>query len=335
MGADRDGGPPIREACELYLRDIRARELSAGTQSRYSALLARLRKAARREQVDLLADISPGLIRRWRETWSCAASTHGQQLAMLKAFFRFACSAGWIPESPAQGIKAPKSDSRPTEPLDVEEVRAMLRAAEGQPRERALLLLLRYSGLALRDAVTLPRKALGPDGMLVLRRAKNGVRVSVPLPNCVPAALAGVAAAQPDRDHWFWTGRSQPVTCAKYWRERLKRVAAAAGVKGFHPHRLRDTFAVELMLTGVDLEDIKTLLGHRRLETTERYYAPWNKRRNERLQLIVSGAQVQDPILLEEEIKPTGAEWPTPVEAGLTTHHVDSRPRAQAQNSTL
>jgi integrase/recombinase XerD len=45
------------------------------------------------------------------------------------------------------------------------------------------------------------------------------------------------------------------------------------------PHILRDTFAVELLLSGVPMEDVQILLGHTSIRTTEKNYAPWVKAR--------------------------------------------------------
>ncbi len=208
----------------------------------------------------------------------------------------------------------------------MDEVRALLRAADRKPREQALLLLLRYSGLSIRDATLLGRDALQANGDVVLRRAKSGELVTVALPDEVIAALDSVA--EPGSHHYFWTGRSEPETPPKYWRKRLTRIAAAAGVKGFHPHRLRDTFAVELLVAGVMIQDVSTLLGHSSVATTERHYAPWNLARRERLALIVRKVHQRDPILLEFTPK-------KPAEAGLATHRVPKATRtAYAQSST-
>ena len=43
----------------------------------------------------------------------------------------------------------------------------------------------------------------------------------------------------------------------------------------FHSHMLRDTFAVELLLQGVDIVEVAQLLTHESITTTEKYYAPW------------------------------------------------------------
>ena len=68
---------------------------------------------------------------------------------MLKAFFSFAKTEGWTGPSPAKGLRAPKPDTRPTMPLCADEIAALLSAAERKPWEQALLLVLRYSGLAI------------------------------------------------------------------------------------------------------------------------------------------------------------------------------------------
>ena len=119
------------------------------------------------------------------------------------------------------------------------------------------------------------------------------------LPEPVVAALESLPA---DGRHYFWTGKSAPATAAKLWRRRLRAVAANARVEDFRSHRLRDTFAVELLLAGVAMQDVSVLLGHSSIQTTERYYAPWNKSRRDRLVRVVREARGQDRLL--EALRP-------------------------------
>ena len=46
---------------------------------------------------------------------------------------------------------------------------------------------------------------------------------------------------------------------------------------------LRDTFAVEMLIAGVPLEQVLILLGHKGVKITEKHYAPWVKARQELL----------------------------------------------------
>jgi integrase/recombinase XerD len=51
------------------------------------------------------------------------------------------------------------------------------------------------------------------------------------------------------------------------------------GVEGGHSHRLRDTFAVDLLQNGVSLETVSMLLGHNSIKVTQQHYARWVKTR--------------------------------------------------------
>ena len=52
----------------------------------------------------------------------------------------------------------------------------------------------------------------------------------------------------------------------------------------FHSHMLRDTYAIQLLIAGVPLEDVSKLLTHTSVTTTERHYAPWVKSRLQQLE---------------------------------------------------
>ena len=285
----------LSDACSAFLEDGRSRNLRPSTLDNYRAVLAQLLDFANEHGISDVSAIDTSALRKWRSLWTISPATHQLRLALLKRFFDFAVDAGWIAESPAAKLKPPKNDAPPTMPLTRDEIRAMFEAAGGATRERALLMLMRYSGLAIRDAATLRRDAVdGP--LLTMRRAKSGELVICELPRPVAAELEPWGRGQ---RHFFWTGRSNPRTVANYWRQRLAKIAEKAGVEDFRTHRLRDTFAVELLLADVSMEDVSVLLGHSSVQTTERYYAPWDRSRRNRLARIVRDAHKRDPLLAE------------------------------------
>src|SRR5437016_3818761 len=53
--------------------------------------------------------------------------------------------------------------------------------------------------------------------------------------------------------------------------------------KRCHSHMFRDTFAVELLLAGVPIDQVSLLLGHSSVKVTEKHYAPFVKARQEQL----------------------------------------------------
>ncbi len=281
----------LLEATEVFLRDGESRRLSDARLLTRSLALRQLNAAAAERGIEDLEAVDRAALRQWRDSWQCSPGTHNVRLAAVKQFFRFAVTEGWLEESPAATLKPIKDPARPTMPLSKDEVLRLLAAAPD--KERALLLLMRFSGLAIQDASTLPTSAI--DGLqLTLRRAKSGELVLCELP---PLAARALAAARNGGEHFFWTGRSKPSTAAKYWAARLRKVAADAAVAEFRTHRLRDTYAVALLNAGVSMDDVSTLLGHSSVRTTERYYAPWDKSRRERLAAVVRDAHRRDPTL--------------------------------------
>lgn len=155
-------------------------------------------------------------------------------------------------------------------------------------RLKALVLLLRYSGLRLGDAVTIDRKRI-EHGRLFLRTAKTGTRVFVPLPNTVIDALA-----QCPGQHPFWTGESKRKSVTGNWQRALKRLFELAEIPDGHAHRFRHTFAAELLVSGALLTNVAQLLGHSSEKITEKHYSAWIKGRQEKLEADVRKAWPKD-----------------------------------------
>lgn len=162
-------------------------------------------------------------------------------------------------------------------------------------RMRALSLLMRWSGLAIGDAVKLERTALSDGGALFLRRAKTGVPVFVPLPPAVTSLLRGLPSVSPN--HFFWSGNGDLSSAIKGYQRSFRKLFRLANIRNLdgtckhcHSHMFRDTFAVELLLAGVPIDQVSALLGHRSIKMTEKHYLPWVKARQRQLTASVRRA---------------------------------------------
>jgi integrase/recombinase XerD len=112
----------------------------------------------------------------------------------------------------------------------------------------------------------------------------------VPIPPAVAEEILAVANGNPV--YVFWTGNGKETSAVTNWQHDIRALFKNAGIKAagnMRSHRLRDTFAVDLLQKGVPLEEVAKLLGHESIKTTERSYSAWVKGRQDRLNSLVVG----------------------------------------------
>jgi integrase/recombinase XerD len=299
----------ISDAAEEFIRDAQARNLREKTTYKYRLLFRQLEKFAENRGIQYVKQIDPPVLRQFRTTWKDGNLAALKKLERLRTFCRFAQSNKWISSNPASELKNPKVNARPTMPYTHEEMIAILKACgelhsassdSGKAnvrRLRALVLLLRYSGMRIGDAVACAVERLNGNKLLLYTQ-KTGVPVYCPLPEFVVKALEELTPVS--ERYFFWTGTSKLQTATGDWQAKLKRLFEKAKLPDGHAHRFRDTFAVELLLAGVPLERVSILLGHTSIRITERHYTPWVRARQEQAEADVRRAWGQDPVALLE-----------------------------------
>ncbi len=273
------------------------------------------RDFAARHGVRFLDEFTLSDVSKFRSEWTDGQRSSGKKLERLRTFFSFGQKRKWIPDNPASDLRAPKVTLCPTLPFTHKEMLRILaainkykdefpgRGSENAQRMRALVLLLRYSGMRIGDTVSLSGDRI-EENRLLLYTQKTGVPVNNVLPDFVLKVLDGTPKVA--ANYYFWDGESKLETIVGSWRKRLNRLFELAEVSGGHPHRFRDTFAVELLLAGVPIERVSILLGHESVRTTERNYAPWVRSRQEQLEADLTRAWGLDPVIAAQTSQARG-----------------------------
>jgi site-specific recombinase XerD len=153
--------PIVKDAVEAFLSDARARGLRESSVYKLRLLTTRLQEFSTNKGFNFISDYNVERAAAFRETWTNRGTAARKKLEALRTFFRFCMDRKWLTENPAKVLKMPKNTDPPVEPFTPEEVDKILAAIDDYPdnqnaiRLRALILLLRYSGLRLGDAVTI------------------------------------------------------------------------------------------------------------------------------------------------------------------------------------
>ena len=136
------------------------------------------------------------------------------------------------------------------------------------------------------------------ENKLMLYQAKTGTPVFVPLPPHVADLLRSIPAGlKPNPNYFFWSGNGLPKTFVANWQRAYRRLFKVADLrkpdgtpKRCHCHMFRDTFAVEMLLAGVPIDQVSILLGHASVRVTEKHYSPWVRARQDQLEKSVQSA---------------------------------------------
>ena len=276
-------------ALDLLKRDRVGRAQAASTIAGEQRVLRReLPRLGPLERLTV-ADVETWIATRLTEV--CATSV-SRELSSLRKLFEVLVARGLVQRDPTARLRVKTSPPRRLI-LGEEEVERLL-AEASRPvklrrstkrsdaialRNRALLELLYSLGLRAGEVVKLRLLDLDLAGRSIFaRRVKGGRGAALPLPeNLVPHLESYVSKARPEllevgdeaQGILLVNERGRALHNRDVWRT-VNKVAKRAGIDA-HPHALRRSVATHLVRDGASLPAVQKLLGHKRLDTTQRY----------------------------------------------------------------
>jgi integrase len=182
---------------------------------------------------------------------------------------------------------------------------AKLRDAAG--RDLLAFLLLRWTGLRGSDVVGLRWEEIDWETREINRLTqKRRKRVVLPIHQELFFALEAERDQrnpQPEERVLLNPETNRPLTRPHLYR-RMLTLGRRAGVLDAHPHRFRDSFAVDLLSRGASPYDVAKLLGDT-VETVEKHYAPFVRELRERARRIMeSGEGLEITGTQQAQLKP-------------------------------
>ncbi|HTU47362.1 MAG TPA: tyrosine-type recombinase/integrase [Bryobacteraceae bacterium] len=305
--------PTVKEAVGIFLADAEARGLAPATLQKLRGIFqVQLVGFAEESGVTFLREFNPRNLTEWRQTWKKEKElARKKKFERVIGFFWYCVRQGWLRENPTATMGRVIAKHVPTDYFTADEYKRIIGATYrlGEYAERswapekrgirirALTELMRWSGLRIRDAVTLECGRL-IENKLMLYQAKTGTPVFVPLPPHVADLLRSIPPGlKPNPNYFFWSGNGLPKTFVANWQRAYRRLFKVADLckpdgtpKRCHCHMFRDTFAVEMLLAGVPIDQVSILLGHASVRVTEKHYSPWVRARQDQLEKSVQSA---------------------------------------------
>jgi len=180
-------------------------------------------------------------------------------------------------------IRKLKGVRKPRKSYTEEEILMVVGAAESSGNledfETGLMILvMAETGMRIAELTRLSTAEISGQRIMFVGKGRKlrEVYLTASTAECLMEFLAG-------REGYVWGGASlngEP-PCVNTVRTRMTMAFLNAGFEGFYPHALRHSFATNLQRRGASVAEIKEMMGHSSIATTERYLHEFEGRMEE------------------------------------------------------
>ncbi len=203
---------------------------------------------------------------------SYTAKSISRKINSIKNFFSSLKVQGLITTDPSSEIKHPKYENELPKILKPIEYRSLRDACRNDSRSTAIVELMLQSGLRIKEIENLKIENI-KENDLFIESCESHPERSVPLNNSAKTALKryleeGRYDSKSKNVFVTKTGRR---LLARNIRSLLNRYFQRADIKGVKVNDLRNTFIVYQLKSGVPIDVVSQVVGHKRISTTEKY----------------------------------------------------------------
>jgi len=245
-------------------------------------------KIFRRYFIRLDADLSwktvdGDVIRGWMERMmdeGHSATSVNRRLSALRSFFRFAMSRNLVKHDPAHNITGPKKEKPLPQFLKESEMDTLV---DDMPwgadfvslRARTIIITFYETGMRLAELMGLDVNDVDFVKRQIKVTGKRDKQRIIPFGDELESTLRdylkgreGVATVD---DALFVTKKGERMNRDQIRYDVKKNLSRVSTLKKRTPHVLRHTFATAMLNHDAGIENVKKLLGHESLKTTEIY----------------------------------------------------------------
>src|SRR5690554_6491724 len=221
--------------------------------------------------------LTPRQAKQYRDTLysnGLAGKTVNTMMGTIRTFYEYLMEEELVQGNPVLKNLRVREEPKFPAPLNEEEQHVLLETLESKERYINLAFLTMLStGIRVGEAAKLTKKDLRLDNkrlVLFIRKAKGGKSRTVPVVDPeVALQLYEYAKEVPDEEPLFRVAK-------RTLQDHARRIKRRTGIH-FYIHRLRHTFATELLAKDTRLDVIQRVMGHADISTTRKYAETLNQ----------------------------------------------------------
>jgi len=221
-----------------------------------------------------LYEITSGMIEDYKAKRlgeEASVATINRELAILKHIYTKAIEWGKAGENPVKKVKLFRENNQRIRYLERGEVKTLIDSSA--EFLKPIIIVALNTGMRQGEILRLCWDDIDfANGIITVRNSKSGESRYVPMNTVVMNTLENLKKlCNPNSPYIFCNDRGRPLTRFGLVRGAFERAVKNTGIKDFHFHDLRHTFASYLVMSGADIMTVKELLGHKTLAMTLRY----------------------------------------------------------------
>ena len=279
------GDDVIQDWAAAFISDKKLQNVSARTIEIYQFRLYEFLEFLKLGGITHITQITPNVIRAFLVNLESQGHNPGGiniYYRVIKTFLRWyefeAEPEGW--KNPIRKVKAPKIAIEPLEPVTMDDVEKIIATCDSKTfydlRDKGIMLFLLDTGCRASEACNVN---LGDvdliRGSVLIRHGKGGKYRTVFIGKKTRKAIRNYLRIAKE----YFKFEDSPLFISQsgegltYWglNEIIKRRSKQAGIEKIKLHSFRRAFAINALRSGMDMENLRRLMGHSSYQVLQRY----------------------------------------------------------------
>ncbi len=201
------------------------------------------------------------------------ASSRKRKLMSIRGFYKFLELENEISINPLKKIITPKLERRLPTFVSMNEIKLMLEKGATEDikfvRNRLILLFLFNTGVRVSEFVSIEKKDIQKNGQI--RILGKGGKERITIFKDLEIFQETLDFISENSELYLFEIRPQVPLSVSQIQRIVKRYGNYAKIPNLSPHKLRHSFATDLLKEGMNIRYLQVLLGHESLNTTQIY----------------------------------------------------------------
>ena len=261
--------PGEDDLSECYLEAMEIQGRSKKTLARYRLIIRKLMENVKVTTRQITVHNIRSFLTSEKER-GIMDSTLESERQVLSAYFNWLQRESLIDKNPMANVGAIKCAKRKKQVLTDVDFEKLYRNCKSE-RDRAIIHVLAATGCRVTEMCELNRDQLDFERLKGVVHGKGDKERTIYFDSVTAVCLRAYLDSRTDDNPALFIGKGGERLMQNGVRQMLKTLAKKAGVNHVHPHKFRRTLATSMSRHGMPLQEIASILGHDKIDTTMKY----------------------------------------------------------------